>query len=98
MRKWLGASMLLIFIGGAATLAVNVWREENDTIPETTDTISVVAATASVERFCSTCHTQPPPDAEPKSLWPEKTRNDVRLCAKRATLARYADSPDGRRG
>jgi len=25
-----------------------------------------------VERLCSTCHVLPPPDVEPRDLWPEK--------------------------
>jgi hypothetical protein len=35
---------------------------------------TLAAEQRTVERFCSTCHLLPPPECEPKRLWPEKIK------------------------
>jgi hypothetical protein len=84
--KWIRGCLALLAGGGllgGVWLGWTVWRTTRapvgvvDTVlsrdaPRPSLTDPAVATWPPVEKFCSTCHTLPPADVEPRHLWPKK--------------------------
>jgi FG-GAP-like repeat len=72
MRRVLLLSAVLAAIGGVVWISVRSWR---DSRPSSALPVTAPSSTPTwppVEKFCSTCHVLPPPDVEPRHLWPAK--------------------------
>jgi hypothetical protein len=69
---------LLTAVAGLLLLGAGTWFGVKSLSGRTRPIANDVAPTApategpTMERFCSTCHVLPPPDVEPRALWPEK--------------------------
>ncbi len=75
---------LLLWAAGLAALAAGYYSGRVDPaqdgiqppevapVPQVVEALMGASAEPMIEKFCSTCHVLPPPDVEPRSLWPAK--------------------------
>jgi hypothetical protein len=74
MRKAILITTLLLALGGVAFFCALRMRDTHKPAAENVIRVDIAPRDkeAPVKKFCSTCHTLPPPDCEPRRLWPKK--------------------------